>query len=100
MCEAVGSEPLEKEMPIELQDLSVETQEVFELYNQLQAIWEGMSGTYIGKDQNLLPMLFDIYDTPLYIKKYALFIIPYIDMHVADDIARKMKSKIKVAGDK
>ena len=96
MCEAVGSKPLEEEMPVERGDLFIETQEVFELYDYLKADWEGFSGTYMGKDVNLLPTLFDVFDTPIEIKKYAFLIIPHIDIHVANDIARKMKSKTKV----
>jgi len=93
LCEQLGNEPLEEEIPVEREDLYWETQEVFELYDLLSARWEGMSGSYLGKDLNLLPMLFDLYDVPIYIKKYALFIIPIIDHHVGNDIARKIKSK-------
>lgn len=91
MCEMLGSEPIEEEIPTEREDLSVETQIVFDLYDKLQANWEGMSGTYMGKDLILLPTLCKVYDVEDYIVKYAWHIIPLIDNYVAEDIAIKRK---------
>jgi hypothetical protein len=56
MCEMMNSEPLESEIPVSREDLTLETQEVFSIYDKLPARWEGMSGTYLGKDLSLLPV--------------------------------------------
>lgn len=95
MCEMLGNEPLEEEIPIDREDLMVETQMIFDIYDKLPAKWEGMSGTYVGKDLLLLPILFDEYDIEHYIKRYAWHIIPIIDSYVSEDIAEKVKRKTK-----
>jgi hypothetical protein len=91
----LNSEPVESEIPIGREDLALETQIVFNLYDKMQAQWEGMSGQYLGKDMSLLPALCDEYDIDSCTRRYAWEIIPYIDSFVAKDIARKIKSKSK-----
>lgn len=95
MCEMLKSEPDPDEIPYSREDLSFETQQVFELYDLLPAKWEGFSGHYMGKDLILLPVLFDSFDTDKSIKLYCWKIIPIIDNFVAEDIARKIKAKTK-----
>lgn len=97
MCEMLGSEPIESEIPTQREDLTDETQAVFYLYDKLSAKWEGFSGQYLGKDLSLLPVLFEEFETENYIRKYSWEIIPIIDSFVADDIAKKIKSKSKGA---
>jgi hypothetical protein len=50
MCSLLGSEPLESEMPVEMEDFPLEVQEAFEVYHYLLDVWEGLSGTYQGKN--------------------------------------------------
>jgi len=95
MCEMMGSEPLEEEMPAERGDLYIETQMVLNLYDKLPAKWEGMSGSYLGKDLLLLPILCEEFDIEDCIRKYAWNIIPIIDSYVAQDIAEKIKRQSK-----
>ena len=49
MCEQLGSEPIDSEVPIEFEDLPLEVQEAFRIYNNLQDNWDYMGGNYIGK---------------------------------------------------
>jgi len=91
----MNSEPLEEEIPIDREDLFVETQIVFDLYDKLQSTWDGMSGTYLGKNLILLPVLFDEFNIENYNRKYAWHIIPIIDSFVAEDIAQKIKRNSK-----
>ena len=93
-----GNEPVEEEIPIEREDLSLETQIVFDLYDKLPDKWEGFSGQYLGKDLTLLPTLFNEYEIDNSMKKYAWNIIPLIDSFVAQDVAEKIKRKTKSAG--
>jgi len=94
----MGNPILEEDMPIERQDLSEETQIVFGIYDFLPSRWEGMSGTYMGKDLTLLPTLLEGWDSS--IQQYAWSIIQVIDYYVAEDISRKQKaaSKSKKSG--
>ena len=50
MCEALGSEPLESEIPVDYEDLALEVQEALRIYNNLQDTWDYMGGNYIGKN--------------------------------------------------
>ena len=88
----LDNEPLEEEIPIDREDLAIETQLIFNLYDKLSSRWEGMSGTYMGKDLQLLPILFSEYNFDKILRRYAWNIIPIIDSFVAEDIAQKVKS--------
>ena len=54
MCDMLGSEPIEEEIPLELDDFPELVQQAFVIYGMLSDIWEGMSGSYLGKDYSLL----------------------------------------------
>lgn len=59
MCEQLGSEPIESEIPADFNDFPYEVQEAINIFTILPDNWDGMSGTYLGKDYSLLPYLFD-----------------------------------------
>jgi len=50
--EQLGTEPGEDEIPPSMEDFPYEAQEAFDIYNLLGDKWEGMSGTYMGKDMS------------------------------------------------
>ena len=62
MCEALGTEPLEEEIPVEIQDFPDTIQNSFAMYNVLSDIWDTMGGNYLGKDYSILFNLFELYD--------------------------------------
>jgi len=93
MCEMLNTTPVEEEIPLEREDLAVETQIVFDLYDKLPSRWEGFSGQYMGKDLVLLPVLYNEFELDKSIRMYAWNIIPIIDGFIAEDIAEKMKQK-------
>lgn len=96
MCHILNSEPIEEEIPVERGDLTYETQLIFTLYDILPARWEGFSGTYMGKDLSPLNVLIDQYSLSRSEVGYLWTIMPIIDNFVAEDIARKIKTKTKV----
>lgn len=95
MCELLGTEPDPEQVPCSREDLFYDTQQVFELYDILPAKWEGFSGHYMGKDLQLLPVLFDTFNIDRPTQLYCWKIIPMIDNLVAEDVARQIKSKTK-----
>lgn len=97
MCELLGSEPKEEDIPISREDLSSDTQLALFIYDKLQSNWEGMSGHYLGKDLSLMPVLLEHYDFDKPLNDYIWEIIPIIDNIVANDIAEKLKQKRKSA---
>lgn len=60
MCEMLGSEPVEEEIPVELTDLSLEAQQAMELASFLPDRIDGFSGMYLGKDMGGLGDLFEV----------------------------------------
>lgn len=62
MMEQMGAEPKEEEIPPDSSDFLSDTLTVFEINGHLRDIWDGMSGSYMGKDFSTLPILFDIYE--------------------------------------
>jgi len=92
----LGTEPIEEEMPIDLEDLFYETRVAIKIHSLLKDVWEGMNGVYLGKSLVGLDILFSIYtvDT-LPFKEYVLSIINFVDYHIYKDIERKKKQKAK-----
>ena len=62
MCEQMGWEPKEEEMPKDPSSLSYECQQALVLVNALPDKWEGMSGTWMGKDYSGLEAIMNIYE--------------------------------------
>lgn len=79
MCEMLGSEPIEEEIPIEMDDFPDLVQRTMLVYSYLADIWEGMSGTYMGKDLSILFNLFEIFEIERCEYSLALDIIGTID---------------------
>ena len=95
MCQMLGTEPNPEEIPYSREDLLLDTQQVFELYDILPSRWEGFSGQYLGKELQLLPTLFETFKVDKPLQLYCWKIIPIIDSIVAEDIARQIKAKSK-----
>lgn len=62
MMEELGEEPKPEEIPPRFEDLLVEAQEAWQIYQSLQDIWEGMSGTFMGKNKAGMFDLFRVYE--------------------------------------
>ena len=62
MCEMLGSEPLESEVPVEYDDLPLEVQDALRIYNSLTDNWDYMGGNYIGKNLGSLRFILEIYE--------------------------------------
>jgi hypothetical protein len=67
LCEALGTQPKEEEIPIEISDFPLFVQESIRIFNHLPDRWDSFSGTYFGKDYSILPFLiglFEVDDVP------------------------------------
>ena len=62
MCEQMGWEPKEEDLPQDGSDLSLECQQALTILNALPDNWEGMNGTWLGKDYSGLSAVMDIYE--------------------------------------
>ena len=59
MCEQLGQEPNPEEIPASFEDFPYPVQVSINIHAILPDKWEGFSGTYMGKDYQLLPYLID-----------------------------------------
>lgn len=62
MCEQLGQEPVEDEIPIDSSDFPDLVYTIIIVYSKLKDNWDGMSGRYMGKDYTIVFQLFDLYD--------------------------------------
>jgi hypothetical protein len=89
-------------MPLDPSDFPYEVQVAFFISGFLPDRWEGMSGTYVGKDWSNIEYLFKLYDvqeprTMLYIMKlYESAIIEYRSQEA--DKQRKAEEKKSSSG--
>ena len=79
MCEALGSEPIEDEIPVELNDFPEEVQSAIIIYNRLRDDWDTMNGNYMGKSLVGFKDILDIFEVPFEDRKLLLDWIHVID---------------------
>jgi hypothetical protein len=93
MCEALKSEPIESEIPIDYEDLALEVQEALNIYSKLKDEWDSMNGSYLGKSYNGISDILTIYDVEQNDRKGLLEIIQVIDRCRAKAIEAKRPKK-------
>lgn len=79
MCEALGNEPLEEEIPVEIDDFPDEVQEAISIYYKLRDDWDTMNGVYMGKSYAGLGDILDILEVDNADRKYLLEWIAVMD---------------------
>jgi len=99
MCEQLGTEPKQEEIPASFDDFPHIVQTAINIHAVLGDKWEGMSGTYMGKDYTLFPYLADIVynvNNKAQLVQFVTLIDRIIQEHRAADQKRKQKkNKIK-----
>lgn len=93
MCEMMGFEPLEEQIPVEYEDLPLEVQEALHIYNNLQDSWDYMGGNYIGKDLSYFSSVLQMYQVPQQDHRMIYELIIYIDQIRAKQIQDKKPKK-------
>jgi len=96
MCEAFGTEPVDSDIPVEIDDFPVEIQQIFNIYFLMSDIWDGMSGTYQGKNTSIVFELLNVYDIP---HEDRLIYLTFI--RAMDNIRKRLiNEKVKQASEK
>lgn len=62
MCKAMGTEPVEDEIPPDTDDFLFDTLVVFNIYSLLKDDWDTFNGNYLGKYLDTLPMLYSMFE--------------------------------------
>ena len=94
MCEALGSEPLAEEIPVDYEDFCLDVQEALGIYSKLRDEWDTMNGVYLGKNYVGLVDILELLDVPVEDRRTQFELIGIIDKHRSKAIAdAKPKTK-------
>ena len=94
MCEQLGEDPDPSRLPISLDNFPEEVQLAFIIFNHLPDRWEGMSGSYLGKDWSAVKFFLELYDIDD--EKTVVFFVSKLESlyskHMADKIEKQRKA--------
>lgn len=93
MCEALGNEPVESEIPVEYEDLFIDVQEALGIYAILRDEWDTMNGIYLGKNYSNITDIFTMYDVPREDWKTVFELLVLIDKHRSEIFRKKQANK-------
>lgn len=89
ICEELGEEPDPEKMPPDDGDFPLEVQLAFYMHSLMPDRWDGMSGSYLGKDWSSLDVLLRVHKVEN--QKEVLFFLK----HIENESALKFNEKIK-----
>ena len=95
ICEQKGVAPDFDEMPPTMEDYPFEVQVAFLLHDLLPDRWDGMSGSYFGKDMAALNTLLDAWEVTD--KKTTIFWIKNIESKNSEKINKKIERRRKAS---
>ena len=87
MCEQMGTEPIDTEIPVDLEDMPIEIEEAYHVYSLLPDKIDSFNGIYYGKALEHSPSILDFLDIES--KKDILTLILIIDSVEREEINRK-----------
>lgn len=94
MCDMLGQEPIESEIPVEISDFPDLVQQCFVIYQMLPDRWDSMGGGYMGKDYSIVFDLFRVYNLNEQEESLlCLDFLQHMDGVRQKLIAEKLKSK-------
>lgn len=93
MCEQLGTTPKEEEIPADFSDFPYIVQVAMNIFSMLPDVYDGMSGTYMGKNYAILSYLSEAYDIDD--KKELLMYINMIGNLIMEKRSREQKAKQK-----
>jgi hypothetical protein len=92
MCEMLGQEPLEEEIPVDSGDFPALVQQTLVIYSLLEDRWDSMGGGYLGKNYNNVFDFFSLYEI---FKEEAILVLEFlqhIDVVRSKLVAEKIKA--------
>lgn len=89
MCETLGTEPLESEIPVEPDDFPVEVQQAFSVYRMLRDEWDSMNGLYLGKSLIGITEILSASEIDSEDSKFIVLLVRLIDQVRAQEINTK-----------
>lgn len=89
MCEALGTEPIDAEIPVDLEDFPLEVQQAFAVYRMLRDEWDSMSGVYLGKTLIGITEILEATEIDPEDTKFIITLVRLIDQVRAKEINSK-----------
>jgi hypothetical protein len=93
MCEALGTEPTESEIPVEFDDFPLEVQQAFNAYKMLRDEWDTMNGVYLGKSLIGVKDVLEATEVEISEHKFIIMLIRIIDSVRSDEINNKKRTQ-------
>ena len=93
MCELMGSEPIESEIPVEFEDFPIDVQQAVLVYRMLKDEWEGFNGLYLGKSYIGLTEVLDYMEIDISDRKLVVQLIKLIDNVRSDQLAKQREQQ-------
>lgn len=93
MCETLGTEPVESEIPVGIEDFPIEIQEIMQIYKLLRDEWEAMNGIYLGKQLGGIQDIFDMFEVDKADRRLYLLILNMIDTIRSAEIKKQQATK-------
>lgn len=97
MCEQMGWEPKEEEIPIEFGSLPEECQQAVTIFNLLPDLVEGMSGSWLGKDYSCLEIFMNIYEVENRQEVLNYILVNHREYHEYYQRKQKMREQTRSA---
>ena len=91
MCEMLGNEPVDSEIPVEFDDFTIEVQQAFNVYRMLRDEWDTMNGNYLGKSLIGIKDVLEATEVEPSEQKFIIMLIRMIDNVRSDEINNKKK---------
>lgn len=93
MCEMMGVEPKDEDLPRTFAELPLEVQEAYNIFSVLPPRIAEFSGTYLGRDFGTLSFLLDIYRIEESWKPFYFKLLMLIDRVTTSLYQRDSKKK-------
>jgi hypothetical protein len=94
VCERLGKDPDPNKVPMDMGSFPYEVQLAFLIHDLLPDRWEGMSGSYLGKDWGAIGAILDSYNIDID-RQIILFFVKAMDNINSSIINKNMQKEQK-----
>jgi hypothetical protein len=93
MCAQLGQEPVDAEIPVDVNDFPVLAQQMLTIYALLEDRWDSMGGGYLGKNYATVFSFFELYEIETEEQVLVVELLQHVDNVRSKIIAEKIKAK-------
>lgn len=100
MCEQLGTNPEDGDVPVDYNDLLKQSQQAISLFEYCTDRWDTMNGSYLGKDLANIEYLLKLLKVDEIDRLVVVDLLNVIIPIRVDTVNKKMKTRAKMAGTK